>query len=165
MGNSVSRDGAVTKFTEKIPVVGLITAAVQAASGNSEHAKRALANQANAIITTAGTVAGFAVGGPPGAVLGGALASTGGIGAEWAVSTTIDDPNVKGDTGNVSVQRVILDGALAGAGGALGGGSGGTIAKQVGIGFSKEAGKQVGKEAGKSALSTLIGAGLAQTVQ
>ncbi|KAK6003130.1 hypothetical protein QM012_000975 [Aureobasidium pullulans] len=161
MGNATSRDGAVTRFTEKIPVVGLVTAAVQAAAGNEEHAKRALANQANAIITTAGTVAGFAVGGPVGAVAGGALASSAGIGAEYAVSTTINDPNVKGDTGNVSVQRFVMDGALAGAGGMLGGGSAGTLAKQVGTGFSKE----VAKSAAGTATKTLVGATVAQTIQ
>ncbi|KAF8320373.1 hypothetical protein DL93DRAFT_1836321 [Clavulina sp. PMI_390] len=161
MGNATSRDGAVTKFTEKVPVVGLVTAAVQAASGNGEHAKRALANQANSIITTAGTVAGFVVGGPVGAVAGGVLGSTAGIGAEYGISTTIDDENVKGDTGNVSVQRFVIDGALAGAGGVLGGGAGGAVGKQVGIGFSKE----VGKDAASTATKALVGATVAQTIQ
>ena len=43
MGNAVSRDGSVTVFCEKLPVVGYGVAAVQAISGNGEHAKRAVA--------------------------------------------------------------------------------------------------------------------------
>ncbi|PPQ99465.1 hypothetical protein CVT26_014281 [Gymnopilus dilepis] len=91
ISSAFSRDGAATKFTEKIPVVGLVTAGVQAIAGNGDHAKRALATSLNATLTTAGTVGGFMVGGPVGAVAGGAAASCAGIGVEWGVSKTIDD--------------------------------------------------------------------------
>jgi len=156
IGDAFSRVGVVTRFTEKIPVVGLATAGVQALAGNGEHAKRALANNFNSVITTAGTVGGFMVGGPVGAVAGGALGSSLGIGAEYAMSTTIDDPNVRGNTGDTSLQRFTTDAFLAGATGMLGGGGGSAVLKQVGSTLGKEVGKSVAKETGASLVRTAV---------
>jgi hypothetical protein len=154
IANAFSRDGVVTRFTEKIPVVGLVTAAAQGIAGNGEHAKRALANQANSIITTAGTVGGFLVGGPVGAVAGGALASSVGIAAEYGVSTTINDDQVKGDT---SLQRFVTDAALGGVGGLIGGGGSSAVVKQVGTSLSKGVLTQAGGSATKAAVGAIIG--------
>jgi hypothetical protein len=52
------------------------------------------------------------VGGPVGAVAGGAFASSVGIAAEYGVSTTINDRHVKGDMGNTSLRRFVADAAL-----------------------------------------------------
>ncbi|CAF4910652.1 unnamed protein product, partial [Rotaria sp. Silwood2] len=72
MGSSFSKDGAVTKFVEKVPVAGYGVSAVHAIAGNQEHAKRAAANATNATLTTAGAIAGGIVGGPAGAMAGAA---------------------------------------------------------------------------------------------
>jgi hypothetical protein len=157
IADAFSRDGAVTRFTEKIPVVGLVTAAVQGIAGNGEHAKRALANQANSIITTAGTMGGFVVGGPVGAVAGGAFASSLGIAAEYGVSTTIKDDEVKGNTGDTSLKRFVTDAALSGAGGLIGVGSSSAVVKQVGTGFSKGLLTQAEGTVMKATIGAVIG--------
>ena len=54
------------------------------------------------------------VGGPAGAVAGGMLASSAGIGCEYGISTTIDDQSVKGNVGDVSIKRFAIDGMVAG---------------------------------------------------
>ena len=74
-----SKNGAVTKFCEKVPVVGHVTAGVQALAGNGEEAKRALATSTGNLCSTVGAVGGFCVGGPAGALAGGALG--GGVGS------------------------------------------------------------------------------------
>jgi hypothetical protein len=56
------RDGPVTLFFEKIPVLGHATALVHVIAGNPEHAKRATATSTNSLITTACAVGGAAVG-------------------------------------------------------------------------------------------------------
>ncbi|PPQ75321.1 hypothetical protein CVT26_015176 [Gymnopilus dilepis] len=71
--DAFSRDGYVARITEKVPVVGFVTAGVQAVSGNKEQAARALAQCG---MSTAGAATGFLVGGPIGAVLGGAGTAT-----------------------------------------------------------------------------------------
>lgn len=101
ISDAFSRDGAVTVFCEKIPVIGHVTAGIQAVSGNPEHAKRALASSTGALVTTAGAVGGFVVGGPVGAVAGGATASQLGIVTEWGISKTINDEEVKGNVGKL----------------------------------------------------------------
>ncbi|KAF9119981.1 hypothetical protein BGW39_011754 [Mortierella sp. 14UC] len=141
----LSRDGKFTRFLEKIPIVGYGVAAVQAATGNPDHAKRALATSTNSLITAAGSVGGFIAGGPVGAVAGGALASQVGMLTEFGISKTIDDDKVKGDVGELSVKRAVLDAVIGGAAGAVGGGAGVSSA---------------GKEAGRMAIS-----GTAQVVK
>lgn len=125
------RDDGLVRLLEGVPVVGLGVATVQAAAGNPEHAKRALAVTLGNTVKAAGAAAGFVVGGPAGAVAGGALAASAGIGTEWAVSTTINDPNVKGDVGEVSWTRVGVDTVLGGATGVFGGGGASAVQGQV----------------------------------
>ena len=71
IADAFSRDGIATKFTEKIPVVGYVTAGVQAIAGNPDHAKRAFLQSS---VSTMGAVTGFVSGGPIGAVVGGVAA-------------------------------------------------------------------------------------------
>lgn len=133
------RDGAATRFLEKVPVVGYGVAAVQAISGNGDHAMRAVASSTNSLITTAGAVGGGLIGGPAGAIAGAAAASQVGMVAEWGASKAIDDPNIKGDVGEISLQRAITDATI----GALTGGIGGSAGASA-----------IGKAAGKQALVT-----------
>ncbi|KAK4649148.1 uncharacterized protein QC761_116455 [Podospora bellae-mahoneyi] len=148
IANAFSRDGIATRILEKVPVVGYGVAGVQALAGNTEHAKRALATSTNSLITTAGAVGGMVVGGPAGAIAGGAAASTIGLGTEYAISTTINDKDVKGDVGEVTVQRVVTDMAIGGVSGLIGGGAGATAA-----------GKAAGKAAIEATASTLAKTG------
>lgn len=67
------------------------------------------------------------VGGPVDAMAAGKVASTAGIGAEWAMSTTIDDANAKDNTGDVRLQRIMADSVMVGA---TGGTSGGIMVRQ-----------------------------------
>ncbi len=134
--DAFSRDGTVTKICEKIPIVGHVTAGVQYIAGNEEHAKRALAASTGSLVTTGGAVVGFMVGGPPGAVVGAAVASQAGIAAEYGISTTIKDQNVKGDVGEVSIKRCITDGILSAGTGLVGGGTGLAAGKVVGSAIS-----------------------------
>jgi hypothetical protein len=160
LSNAFSRDGVVTKFTARVPVVGLVTAGVQALAGNGEYAKRDLALQANSLLTAGGAAVGFAVGGPLGAIAGAAAGSSAGIGAEYGVSQTINDQAVKGNVGDVSVKRFVTEGALAGATAVIGGGGVGGVINQVGTGFSKEAGKEIIKQGAGSALKTALTTGV-----
>ncbi|OJD29641.1 uncharacterized protein BKCO1_7600036 [Diplodia corticola] len=153
--DAFSRDGAVTRVAESIPVVGHVTAGIQAAAGNTEHAKRAVAKATGSLATAAGAVGGFCVGGPVGAVAGGAAASQLGALIEHGLAKTIDDEKVKGDTGDLSAKRLITDAVLGGAGGLLGGG-GGQAAKAVGSELLKDGGKELLKAGGKDALAKLM---------
>ncbi|KAG0057600.1 hypothetical protein BGZ89_001828 [Linnemannia elongata] len=151
-----SRDGDATRFLEKIPLVGYGVAGVQALTGNPDHAKRALATSTNSLITTAGSVGGFVVGGPLGAVAGGALASQVGMVTEFGISKTIDDDKVKGDVGEISVKRALLDAAIGGAAGVIGGGAGAsTVGKEAGR-LAIEGTAQVVKSAGYQTMGSII---------
>ena len=119
MGNAFSKDGYITRFVEKIPILGHIVAAIHAIVGNTDEAKRAAAVSTNDLITTAGAAGGFVVGGPVGAVAGGALSSSAGNGVEYGISKTIKDPEVKKGVGDVSLKRFLIEGALSGAGGVI----------------------------------------------
>ncbi|KAG9192881.1 hypothetical protein G6011_11615 [Alternaria panax] len=114
IADAFSRDGSATRFCEKLPVIGHVTAGVQLLAGNSDHAKRAAATATNSTLTAGGAAIGFALAGPPGAVAGGMLASSAGIACEYGISTAIDDQSVKGDVGEVSLKRFAVDGAVAG---------------------------------------------------
>ncbi|KAL8917371.1 MAG: hypothetical protein Q9208_007989 [Pyrenodesmia sp. 3 TL-2023] len=145
IADAFARDGAVTTFCEKIPVVGHVTAGIQALSGNPEHAKRALATSTGSLVTTAGAVGGFFAGGPPGAILGAAAASAAGVGAEYAISTTINDKNVKGIVGDVSAGRFLTDAALGALGGGVPGGATTAVGKELTEVFGKSLGQEVTK--------------------
>ncbi|KAJ4336578.1 hypothetical protein N0V87_005286 [Didymella glomerata] len=157
MGNATSKDGALTKICESIPIVGTATAGIHALAGNGDHAKRALAVSTGSLIKAGGAIGGFCVGGPLGAVAGGAAAASLGIGAEYGISKTIDDPNVKGDVGSVSLKRIAIETVIGGGTAMIGGGGAAAVkeagtqiakstASQVAKGLLKEAAEEAGKE-------------------
>ncbi|KAF5644069.1 cnvh-domain protein [Fusarium sp. NRRL 52700] len=121
IADAFSKNGAVTKFAEQIPVVGHVTAGIQAIAGNGEEAKRALATSTGNIFSTAGAVGGFVVGGPPGAVAGGALGGLAGTFVESGIAGSINDPSVKGDLGDVTAGKVMTNMGLGGATAMFGG--------------------------------------------
>ncbi|KAB2102386.1 hypothetical protein AG0111_0g8832 [Alternaria gaisen] len=154
IADAFSRDGSATRFCEKLPVIGHVTAGVQLLAGNPEHAKRAAATATNSTLTTGGAVLGFMAGGPPGAVAGAMLGSTAGIGCEYGISTAINDESVKGNVGDVSIHRFVIDGVLSGGTAFI---PGGTAA----IGTAgKEAAKQVASSAVKTGLVTGVFTGM-----
>ena len=150
IADAFSRDGSATRFCEKLPVIGHVTAGVQLLAGNPEHAKRAAATATNSTLTTGGAVLGFMAGGPPGAVAGAMIGSTAGIASEYGISTTIDDKGVKGNVGEVSIKRIVVDGVL----------SGGTAFIPGGAATIGTAGKEVAKQAASSAFKTGIVTGV-----
>lgn len=113
-----TKNGTITRFSEKVPLVGHLTATVQALSGNPSEAKRALATSTNGLIVAAGAVGGYLLAGPPGAVAGGALASAAGIGVEYSIAQTIRDIDVREMVGDVSLGRfarsMVFDGLMSG---------------------------------------------------
>jgi hypothetical protein len=150
IADAFSRDGGATRFCEKLPVIGHVTAGIQLLAGNPEHAKRAAATATNSTLTAGGAVAGFMVGGPLGAAGGAALASTAGIACEYGISTTIDDQNVKGNVGEVSIKRIVVDGALSSI----------TAVIPGGTAVIGSAGKEVAKQSISSAVKTGVLTGL-----
>jgi hypothetical protein len=108
------------RFIVKVPGLGLVTAGVYALAGNTEHAKQAFPNNTNALITTVRSFDGFIIGRPVGAIAGGTLTSRVGIGAECAISTPIDDNQVKGNIGDTSLGRRSVDTVLFSVGGLVG---------------------------------------------
>ncbi|KAL1799778.1 hypothetical protein ACET3X_000120 [Alternaria dauci] len=151
--DAFSRDGKATRFCEKLPIIGHATAGIQLLAGNKEHAKRAAATATNSTLTTGGAVLGFMAGGPPGAVAGAMIGSTAGIGCEYGISTTIGDDNVKGNVGQVSIKRIVVDGALSGATAFI---PGGTAVGSLG----KEAAKQGVSSAVKTGIVTGVFTGM-----
>ena len=110
IGEAFSKDGVVTTFVEKLPVLGHDVALVHVIAGNPDHAKRATATATNSAITEAGAVAGGAIGvigGPTGVIagasLGGALAAQVGMVTEYGIASTIKDESLKGDVGEISL--------------------------------------------------------------
>ncbi|KAF5563483.1 cnvh-domain-containing protein [Fusarium napiforme] len=154
IADAFSKNGAVTKFCEQIPVVGHVTAGIQAIAGNTEEAKRALATSTGNLVSTVGAVGGFVVGGPPGAVAGGALGGLAGTYVESGIAGSINDPSVKGDLGHVTAGKVITNMGLGGASAMFGGGGG--LLKSGGTAL----GKEVMKGAAKIGAGSAIGQGL-----
>ncbi|CAG8974791.1 hypothetical protein HYALB_00000403 [Hymenoscyphus albidus] len=113
-----TKNGTITQFTEKIPLVGHLTATVQALSGNPSQAKRALATSTNGLVVAAGAVGGYILAGPPGSMVGGALGSAVGIGVEYGIAQTIKDMDIREMVGDVSLGRfarsMAFDGFLSG---------------------------------------------------
>ncbi|KAJ3909657.1 hypothetical protein F5879DRAFT_984492 [Lentinula edodes] len=120
MGNANSRDGSLTTFCERLPLIGYGVTAVQLIEGNPDHAKRAAATSTNAIVTTGGIFAGAVAGGS----LGSAAAAQFGMVTEYGIATSIGDAKVKAGVGEISWKRAggdALIGAFTGAaGGAFG---------------------------------------------
>ena len=48
VASSFHRDGATTRFCEKLPIIGYGVAGIQKIAGNDEHAKRAVATAVDA---------------------------------------------------------------------------------------------------------------------
>ncbi|KAF9344425.1 hypothetical protein BGX34_005678 [Mortierella sp. NVP85] len=153
IADAFSKNGSVTKFCEQLPVVGHVTAAIQAISGNTE-AKRALATSTGNLVSTVGAVAGFCAGGPVGAVAGGSLGGLVGTFVETGIAGAINDPSVKGDLGDVTAGKIFTNVGLGGASGLLGGGGG--LLKSGGTALTKE----VMKDAAKVGAGNLLGQGL-----
>jgi len=101
-----------------------------------------VAASTNSLITTAGAVGGGLIGGPAGAVAGAAAASQVGMVTEWGIAKTIDNQDVKGDVGEISLQRAVTDAALGALTGVVGGGVGASA---------------IGKEAGNRRLHRQVG--------
>ena len=131
MGSPFEKDGEATQFCEKLPVIGYGVAAVHTVNGDVEQARRATARSTNGVLGIVGAVGGFTAGGPPGAVAGAALGSIAGIGSEYHLSSGIKDAKIKGDTGDLSLKRIISEVGLSTIGGALGG-TGGAASSAVG---------------------------------
>ena len=159
VASSFHRDGATTRFCEKLPIIGYGVAGVQKLAGNDEHAKRAVATATNSTIALGGAAAGFCVAGPVGAVAGAALGSGAGIASEYGISKTIKDDKVKGDVGDVSVGRIVTEVGLSAVGGAFTSGGGAAIssgvreASKVGL---KEAAKQTAQQSLKQAAQATV---------
>ncbi|KAJ3917860.1 hypothetical protein F5877DRAFT_67837 [Lentinula edodes] len=126
MGNANSRDGSLTTFCERLPLIGYGVTAVQLIEGNPDHAKRAAATSTNAIVTTGGAVLGSMAGAAAGVVAGppSAAAAQFGMVTEYGIATSIGDAKVKAGVGEISWKRAggdALIGAFTGAaGGAFG---------------------------------------------
>jgi hypothetical protein len=108
IADAFARDGSVTLICEKLPVIGYVTAGVQLVAGNPDHAKRTAATATNSTLKVGGAAVGFAVGGPLGAVAGATVGSMAGLGCEYGISTAIDDKDVKGNVGEVSLKRIVF---------------------------------------------------------
>ncbi len=161
IGDAFSKNGAVTRFCEQIPIVGHATAGIQALAGNGEEAKRALATSTGNLCSTAGAVVGI-VGGPVGVAAGGAVGGFVGSFVTAGIASTIDDPNVKGNLGEISAGKVLTDMALGGAGGFLGGGGAALSegGKAMGKELMKSGGKELLKISAKAAGGSLAGSSL-----
>jgi hypothetical protein len=122
LDNATARDGWFTQIAQRIPVVGFVPGLVQLGHGNYDHALAVAGYQMNALITTAGTSAGFMVGGPAGAVAGGAMSGAFGtyVEAEWG-NAFVSDEGVRGQMASVSATDIALGGVFAGMTANLGG--------------------------------------------
>ncbi|KAM9876921.1 hypothetical protein VDGL01_09004 [Verticillium dahliae] len=123
-----------------IPVVGHATAGIQYLAGDKEGAQKSLAASTGNLVSTAGAVGGFIVGGPVGAVAGGMAGST--------VGGQIEN-QINGKGLDLSANKLVTDALMGGAFGMVGGG---------GVGHAvKGAGTMLGKELGLSALEAVAG--------
>ncbi|KAG0007421.1 hypothetical protein BGZ80_004679, partial [Entomortierella chlamydospora] len=78
--------------------------------------------------------------------------------SEWGIAKTINDPNVKGDVGEVSVKRALVDGLVGGVTGVIGGGGGmGTAAKAAGEGLVEGAGKSLTRTITTAVMESMAG--------
>lgn len=95
----------VLPIIEAAPLAGYIAAGVELAVGDKDGARRAAAASTGNLLSTAGAVGGFLVGGPPGAIAGGALANVLGGQVESAIN---------GNGLDLSVKKVGIDLAIGG---------------------------------------------------
>lgn len=103
------RDGAVTKFLEKLPVIGYLVSLYHWITGDTEHAKRAAAKSTKSTIVTAGTLVGSLLGGPLGSFVGTGLATLLGIVVENFLKNLLDDPKLKAEFEGITAGGVALE--------------------------------------------------------
>lgn len=127
-----SRDSPETRWIEGTPFVGLIASAFHGFAGNSDHAKRAAAKSVNSTLTVGAAIAAGMLTLNPfvGGAVGGAMGSALGIGAEHAISKSIEDDEVRKEVGDASLGRFASEMAWGGASGGFGG-VGSSTAKEV----------------------------------
>ncbi|KAI5067776.1 hypothetical protein GOP47_0018304 [Adiantum capillus-veneris] len=141
--NVFSRYEGLVHVLEEVPGIGLGVAAIYAVAGDHDHAMAALAINLNGIVTVAATSIGFVLGGPAGAMAGGAIGKAAGLGIQIGLSHFIHDPKLRSEVGDISATRFIIDVFLAGAayGGSVGVAK--TLATQLGYGFVKKFGLSI----------------------
>jgi hypothetical protein len=123
----------LSDVAKSLPVVGHVYAAVQAATGDTEGARRTVASATGNLIATVATVAG-SVGGPAGAALAGAAGSVVGN----MVEHVINGEHIETDPTRIAIQAGI--GAVSGlTGGGAGALAEGTATKIAGQTFTKTA--------------------------
>jgi hypothetical protein len=136
-----SKNGFVTNFAQDyVPGGGFVTAIFHAAAGNEDYAQYAAVKGVSSTIVTAGAVVGTLAGGPGGAIAAGALAGAAASAWEGGMRTTLQ-PSVKGKLDPLSVEGVLVAGAIGGVAGGLGYGA------SKAAGLAKEAAKGAAKKA------------------
>lgn len=142
----VSKDGAITNFVQDyVPAGGFITAIAHAAAGNNAYAQYAAVKGVSTTVVTVAAVAG-SLGGPAGAILAGGLAGAAVSAWEGGMKTVLD-PTVKGKLTDLSVENVLISGAIGAAGAAVGVGVG-KLAGAAGKSLSSKFGKATATEVG-----------------
>lgn len=148
--DSVSKDGALTNFVQDyVPAGGFVTAIFHAAAGNEEYAQYAAVKGLSTTVVTGAAVVG-SLGGPAGAVLAGGLAGAAVSAWEGGMKTVLD-PSVQGKLQDLSVENVLISGAMGaaaagfavGAGKALGAASRSSFGQRISSRFFKTATTEV----------------------
>ncbi|KAI0467785.1 hypothetical protein F4859DRAFT_506508 [Xylaria cf. heliscus] len=103
------REGAVTKFFERVPFVGFVVAGIHALAGNEEYAKRAVALCANSSIVCGGIIIGAWIGGPIGAALGAGLTTPLAILVETQIAGTIKEPQLQAQFEEATIGRYLYE--------------------------------------------------------
>lgn len=142
----VTKDGAITNFVQDyVPAGGFVTAIAHAAAGNEEYAQYAAVKGVSTTVVTAAAVAG-SLGGPAGAILAGGLAGAAVSAWEGGMKTVLD-PSVQGKLDDLSVENVLISGAIGAAGAAVGVGLG-KVAGAAGKAWSSKFPKATATEIG-----------------
>ncbi|MEQ1874256.1 MAG: hypothetical protein ABL953_11065 [Ilumatobacteraceae bacterium] len=142
----VTKDGAITNFVQDyVPAGGFITAIAHAAAGNEEYAQYAAVKGVSTTVVTVAAVAG-SLGGPAGAILAGGLAGAAVSAWEGGMKTVLD-PSVQGKLDDLSVENVLISGAIGAAGAAVGVGVG-KVAGAAGKAWSSKFPKATATEIG-----------------
>lgn len=131
----------VKDTAKALPGVGHVIAAVQAATGDTEGARRTVASATGNLITTVATVAG-ALAGPAGAAAAGAAGS---------VVGNMVEHGINGEHIETNLGQIALQAATGAASGLTGGGAGALIG-----GTTKVAGQTVTRTVLGAAASTTI---------
>ncbi|TFB01703.1 hypothetical protein CCMA1212_006413 [Trichoderma ghanense] len=103
------RDGAVTKFFERVPFLGFVVAGIHIWAGNEEYGKRACAICANSSIVCCGIVVGCYFGGPLGGAIGAGITTWLAIVVEAQISGTIQDPHLQAQFEEATIGRYLYE--------------------------------------------------------